>query len=100
LLGEPRHTLVVKIRAGHVNEFGGLLLDGSDYFRMAVPRRADSNPRSKIQKGVAVNVLDNRAVAALGHKRVIPRVRRRHELGVAFHNALGVGSGQSGNQLW
>ena len=82
-----------------MNQLGGLLLNGGDDFGMAVPRRADGDACGEIQKCIAVNVLDNRATAALGDERIVPRIGRRHEFGVVFHNALGVGSGQYGNQL-
>src|SRR5579859_290480 len=65
---------------------------------MAMPRRTNSDACSEIQKRVAVYIFYNRAMAPLGNKRIVPGIRRGHKLGVAFHNALGVGSGQCGNQ--
>ena len=35
-LGQRDHALVIKVGTRHVDEFGGLLLHGSDYVRMAV----------------------------------------------------------------
>ncbi len=98
-LGETRHTLVVKIGAGHVDEFGGLLLNGGDDFGMAMAGRTDGDAGGKIQKCIAIHVFDNCAVTAFGDERVIPGIGRRHELAVALDDAPGVGAGQRGKQL-
>ncbi len=63
-----------------------------------MPRRTNSDACGEIQERVAVYIFYNRAMASLGNKRIIPGIGRGHELGVAFHNALGVGSGQCCNQ--
>ena len=95
LLGELRHAFVIKIGAGHVDQFGGLLLNGGDNFGMAMAGGADGDAGGKIEKHVAVNVFDHRAAAALGDQRIIARVGRRHELRRRVRRCcFGFGSGQ------
>ena len=48
--GKFHDSLVIKIRAGHVDQFRGLLLDGRDHSRMAVPGGDHGDARGKIQK--------------------------------------------------
>ncbi len=92
-LRQLRHALVIKIRAGHVNQLGGLLLDRSDDFRVAVSCGAHGDAGSEIEEGVAVHVFDDGAVPALGHQRIVARIRRRHEFCVLLQDALGVRPG-------
>src|SRR5260370_40937206 len=47
---ELRHALVIKIRTGHVNQLGGLLLNGGGNFWMAVSARSDGETRREVQK--------------------------------------------------
>ena len=79
--GEPFRELdqigIVKIRAGHVNQFGGLLLDGGDDFGMAMAGGNDGDAGGEIEENVAVHVFYHRAAAALGDQRIIARVGRR-----------------------
>ena len=79
LLRQFHHARVIKIRAGNVNQLGGLLLNRVDHPRMAMPRGDDGDARGKIQKHVAVHVLDHRAAAALRHQRIAARVGRRNK---------------------
>ena len=87
-LRELRHVVVIKVRAGNVNQFRCLFLDGLYYFRMAVPGRANRDACGKIQKGVSVHVFDDCAVAFLGHQWVFTGERRRHVLGVGGNDLL------------
>ncbi len=66
-LGQGHHVLVVKIGAGDVDQLGGLLLDGGDYFGMAMSGRNDGNAGGKVQKLVSVHIFNPHAAAALGH---------------------------------
>src|SRR6202043_1483801 len=75
-LGELWQAFIIEIRAGHVNQLGRLLLDCFDYLRMAMTGGADGDAGSEIQKGVAVNIFHDRAVAALGDERIVARERR------------------------
>ena len=96
---EARHVLVIEIRAGHVDQFGGLLLNRGDNFGMAMAGGANRNACGEIEEHVAVDVFDHGAAAALGDQRVIARVGRRHEFRVGFEHALGVRTGQLGDEL-
>ena len=93
-LGQLWHALVIKIRAGHVNEFGRLLLNRGDNLRMAVSSRADGNPRREIEEIVTVHVFHNSAMTALGHQRIVACIRRRHEFRILLQNPLGIRPGQ------
>ncbi len=77
-LGEPlrqgHHIFVIKVRARHVNQFGRLLLNGSNHVRMAVSGRNDGDAGGEIKKLVSVNIGDNDAASAVsppsGYERV------------------------------
>src|SRR5262249_54809854 len=47
--GEFDEVWVVEIRAGHVNQFGGLLLNRSNHVGMAVSRRYDGDSGGEIE---------------------------------------------------
>ena len=83
LLGEFHHARIIKIRAGNVDQFGGLFLNRGDNSRMAMPGGDDGDARGKIQEHVAVHVFDHRAAARFRHQRITARVGRRNELCVA-----------------
>ena len=59
------HIGIIKIRAGHVDQLGGLLLNRRDDFGMAMAGGDDGDARGEIQEDVAVHVFDQRAAAAL-----------------------------------
>ncbi len=90
--GELRHVPVVKISAGDVDQFGGLFLNGSDNFGMAVAGRTDGNAGGKIQESVAVGIFDDGAVGMIGDERIIPHIRRRHELVIIINHQLAISS--------
>ena len=98
-LGEIDHTLVVEIRAGHVDQVGGLLLDRGDDARVAMSGGDDGDARREIEEGVAVDIFDHGAVAAFRDQRVIARVRRREHGGVALNDFLGFRAWQLGDEL-
>ncbi len=93
-LGQLRHALVIKVRSRHVNQLGGLLLNRGDHFRVAMSSRAHGNTRCEVEEGVAVHVLDDRTVPALGHQRIVACIGRRHEFRVLLHDSFGVRPGQ------
>ena len=82
-----------------MDELAGLFLNGGDNLGMAMAGGADGDAGGEVHEHVAVHVFDHRAAPALGDQRVIARVRRRHELGVSFEDALGVRSGSSVTSL-
>ncbi len=69
-LRQLRQVMVIKIRAGNMNEFGRLPLNRFDHCGVAVPRRADRDTCRKIQEGVSINILNDCAAALLGHQRI------------------------------
>ena len=74
-LGERDHALVIKIGARHVDEFRRLLLNGSDYLRMAVAGGDHGDAGGKIEELVAVHVFEDEAAAAHGQQRIGAGVR-------------------------
>ena len=50
---------------------------------------ADSDARGKVEESVAVDILDDCAVAALGDQRIVAGERRRHESCVLLDDTLG-----------
>jgi hypothetical protein len=70
--------LVIEIRARHVDEFGGLFLDGGDHVGMAVAGRGHGDAGREVVELVAIDVGDDDAAAALGHQRVGAGVGRRN----------------------
>ena len=71
--------LVIEIRARHVDQARRLLLNRLHHPRMAVAGGDHGDAGVEIQEPVAVDVLDDRAFAALRHQRIAPRVRRRND---------------------
>ncbi len=55
-LAQGDHALVIEVGAGHVNQFGSLLLDGGDNFGMAMAGRGDGDAGGEVEKLVAVDV--------------------------------------------
>ena len=97
-LGKLHHVRQIKIRAGNVNQFGGLFLNGFDNARMAMPRGDDGDARGKIQEHIAVHVLDHRAAAGFRHQRIAARVGRRNELRVPRDHCLRIRTGKRRHQ--
>ena len=95
--GELRHVVMIKIRAGDVDQFRGLLLNGFYHFRMAVARRADGDTRAEIQERISVRIFHDSAVAALGDKRIVTRERRRNVFCVVGNHFLRLWPRQSGD---
>ena len=83
-----------------MDQFGGLLLDGGDHIGMAVAGGGHGDAGGEIEKLVAVDVFDHDAAAALGDQRIRAGVGRRNDTLVVFENALGVGAGKLGANLW
>ena len=67
-LGQPLRQvdlrLVVEIGARHVQQLAGLVLDGGDDLRMAVPGARHGDAGREVEEEIAVHVLDDRAAAA------------------------------------
>ena len=59
------HRFVVEVGSGHVDQFGGLALNGADHFGMTVPGGCDCDASGEIEEFVSVDVFDNRSAAAL-----------------------------------
>ena len=93
-----RHTFVVKIRAGHVNQLSRLPLNCRDHFRMTMSGRAHRDTCREIEESVTVHIFHDCAVPALGYQGIVARIRRRHEFRVLLQHSLGVRPGQRGHQ--
>jgi len=96
---QGHHALIVEIGAGHVDEFGRLLLDGGHYFGVAVPRGSHRDSGGKVQKLVAVDVFHHGPEPALGYQGIAAGVSRGNQPPVGFQNASCVGSGQRRSDL-
>ena len=99
-LRQFHHVRQIEISAGNVNQLSGLLLNRRDDTRMAVSGRDHGNTRGEIQKGVAVDVLNNRAAPGFRDHRVAARVRRRDDLRVPRDDLFRVGTGERGDEIW
>ena len=82
--------LVVEVGAGHVDEFGGLVLDRLDYFGMTVAGRVDGDAGGEVEELVAVDVGDADAAAGFGHHGVAAGVAGGDEAVVGGDDLLGV----------
>jgi hypothetical protein len=81
-----------------VDELRGLALDRIDYTGMAMPRGDDGDSRGEIQKPVAVDVLDDCALATAGYKRVAASVGGRHDPAVTFNDRSRARARKFGNE--
>jgi hypothetical protein len=100
LLGELHHVLVIKIRAGHVEQLSRLLTNGCYDSRMTVACGNDRDTGVEIEKTVAVHVLNDCALAAMDDQRVRPCVRRRQYGLIALDDPLRDGAGQRRYEFW
>src|SRR5581483_5231285 len=64
---------------------------------MAMSGRANGNPGGEIEKAIAIDVLNDRAVASLDGERIDTRVRRRSVLLVGRNQVAGARTGQLGS---
>ena len=90
LFGQPDLRLVVEVRPRHVDELLRLLGDGLDDLGVADAGRVDGDAGRAVEKAIAVDVLDDRALAAGDDERIVARVGRRHEFLVAFDDRPGL----------
>ena len=87
--GQRHHVFVVEVGAGDVNQFRGLLLDGGDYLRMAMPCRNHGDPGSEVQELVSVDIFDAQSTAALGHHGIGAGIAGGHVALVARDDRAG-----------
>src|ERR1700678_5768 len=85
---------MVEVRSGDVDQLRSLLLDGRDYFRVAVAGRRHGDARGKVEKLIAVHVFHADAEAALGHQRIRAGITGRNKPAVRLDRSPGLGSGQ------
>jgi len=91
-LGQVDLRLVIKIGPGHVDELGGLLLDGGDHGGVAVARGDHGDAGREIKEQVAIHVFNDGAAAALHHEGINARVRRRHVTLIALQKGRAPGA--------
>jgi len=96
--GEPLrqrdHAFVVEVGARHVDQLGGLLLDGLDDLRMTVAGGGDGDAGGEVEELVAVHVFDPGAAAAFGYQRIATCVGGGDPAVVGFHDGARFRSGQ------
>ena len=87
-------AFVVEVGAGHVDQFGGLVLDGLHDFGMTVAGGVDGDAGGEVEELVAVDVFDAAAAAAFGDQRIAAGVGGRHPAIVGVDDGARFGSGQ------
>ena len=87
---------LVPVVARDVQELRGRLLHRGDDLRMRVAGRADRDAGREIEEPVAIHVPGLGAAAMRHHERIIARVRRRDDPGVALDHRAGLRPGQLG----
>src|ERR1017187_4152615 len=63
--GKCRHLLIVKIRAGHVNELGTLVLNRLHDFGMTMAGGVHRDASGKVEETVAIDIFDMATLTAL-----------------------------------
>src|SRR5678815_1316724 len=81
--GEADLGLVVEVRAGHVDEETGLLLDRFHDLGMGVARSRDGDARGEVEELVAIDVVDPHSLAPCDHQWVWTREAGRERTLVA-----------------
>ena len=81
-----RDLRLVIVVGGDVQESRGLVGDRADDVGMRMARRGHGNAGAEIQIDVAVDVFDDRALAARHHERRAARIGRRHDRAIALEN--------------
>lgn len=98
-VGEDGHVLVVEVGAGHVDEFGGLVLNSLYYFGMTMPGGVDGDAGGEVEELVAVDVGDADAASGFGDHGVAAGVARGDEAVVGGDGLLREGTGEGGLQF-
>ena len=98
-LGQRGHVLVVEVGAGHVDEFGGLVLNGLDYFGMTVAGGVDGDAGGEVEELVAVDVGDADAAAGLGHHGIAAGVAGGDEALIVGNDLFCERAGEGGLQF-
>src|SRR5215468_10763590 len=93
-LRQFHHVFVVETRAGHVEEFRRLPLNGLDKSRVRVPSGNNGNPGIEVQELVPVHVLDDGTFAARQDKWIASSVVWREEPCVSLDDCLSLRNGQ------
>jgi hypothetical protein len=99
-LREGHETLIIKIRAGNVDQLGSLFLNRFDHVRMAMPSRNYCNAGGKIQEHVAIDILHHRATPRFRHQGVTSGVGGRYELRIPCDHAFCFGARKRRQQSW
>ena len=95
-LGEGGHVFVVEVGAGHVDQLGGLILDGLDDFGVAVAGGGDGDAGGEVEELVAVDVGDADAATGFGDQGIAAGVAGRDETIIGLDDFLGVGARERG----
>ncbi len=98
-LGQVDLRLIVEIGAGHVQQLLRLVSDRRGDMWMTVAGGRDGDAGGEIEEAIAVHVLNDGPTAALDHKRIDARVRRRDVRASRWSNACALGPGK-GVRIW
>ena len=98
-LGQIGQMLVVKVRAGDVQQLSGLFLNGGHDLRVAMAGRNRSDARRKVKELIAVLVFHADAAATLGHQRIRACVAGRNQPFVGGNHRPGLGPRQRTDEL-
>jgi hypothetical protein len=83
-----------------MNQLRCLVLNGADYFRMAMPRGANGDARVAVKKNVAVNVSHPNALRVIGDQfESRSGIRRRNVLSVGIDYGLPLWAWQGSDYL-
>ena len=82
-----------------MDQVGGLLPDRGHDLGMAVAGRVDRDPGREVEEQVAVDVLDDEALAADRHDRIGPRQAGRGPRLIVGDVRLGLRAGELGHEV-
>src|SRR5579863_541700 len=83
-LREGHHVLVIKIGAGHMNQFGCLFLNRRDHMGMAVTGRCNGDACREVEEFISIHVGDYDTASLLCDQRIGTGIRRRNIFAVPF----------------
>ncbi len=98
-LGELDHVLVVEVGAGHVDQFGGLILNRLHDLGVTVAGGVDGDAGGEVEELVAVDVGDANAAARLRDHGIAAGVAGRDEAVIVGNDLLRKRARNRGLQL-
>src|SRR5687768_17451025 len=99
-LEEINHWFVVEVAATYMQKSTRLLFDRFDYVGMRVTSAGYGNAGHKIQKEIAINILDDHSPSLFDDQRVDPTVRGRAVTMIPFNDLFGSGARRFDFNVW